>query len=84
VGSRRDCTWILGLPGFRVEMIEGQDEAATSRLRVLHGEVMGLRQDRTEDAARALLTEDLTAGNARPSPPSARTCTGRTSTRSAR
>jgi transposase len=41
-------------------MIEGQDEAATSRLRVLHGEVMGLRQDRTEDAARALLTADLT------------------------
>jgi hypothetical protein len=33
VGSRRDCTWILGLPGFRVETIEGQDEAATSRLR---------------------------------------------------
>jgi hypothetical protein len=33
VGSRRDCTWILGLPGFRVESIEGED-AATSRLRV--------------------------------------------------
>ena len=23
VGSRRDCTWILGLPGFRVVTIEG-------------------------------------------------------------
>jgi hypothetical protein len=22
VGSRRDCTWVLGLPGFRVETIE--------------------------------------------------------------
>jgi hypothetical protein len=30
VGSRRDCAWILGLPGFRVETIEGQDEAATA------------------------------------------------------
>jgi transposase len=27
---------------------------------LVHGEVRGLRQDRTEDAARALLTEDLT------------------------
>jgi transposase len=33
VGSRRDCTWILGLPGFRVERIEGED-AWTSRVRV--------------------------------------------------
>jgi hypothetical protein len=33
VGSRRDCTWILGLSGFRVESIEGED-AATSRLRI--------------------------------------------------
>jgi len=33
VGSRRDCTWILGLPGFRVESIVGND-AATSRLSV--------------------------------------------------
>jgi hypothetical protein len=33
VGSRRDCTWILGLSGFRVESIAGED-AATSRLRV--------------------------------------------------
>ena len=22
MGSRRDCTWILGLPGFRVDVIE--------------------------------------------------------------
>ena len=34
MGSRRDCTLILGLPGFRVERIDGQDPAATSRLRV--------------------------------------------------
>jgi len=32
VGSRRDCTWILGLPGFRVERIEGEDGDATSRV----------------------------------------------------
>ena len=25
MGSRRDCTWILGLPGFRVVTIEGED-----------------------------------------------------------
>jgi len=34
VGSRRDCTWILGLPGFRVERIEGEDGDATSRVLV--------------------------------------------------
>jgi transposase len=34
VGSRRDCTWILGLPGFRVETLGGQGDEATSRLRV--------------------------------------------------
>ena len=31
MGSRRDCTWILGLPGFRVDRIDGA-VAATSRL----------------------------------------------------
>src|SRR4029453_8879159 len=34
VGSHRDCTWILGLPGFRVEQAEGDDAAADSRLRI--------------------------------------------------
>jgi transposase len=34
VGSRRDCTWILGLPGFRVERVERQDVDGTSRLRI--------------------------------------------------
>jgi transposase len=34
VGSRCDCTWIRGLPGFRVERIEGETVDANSRLRV--------------------------------------------------
>lgn len=34
MGSRCNCTWILGLPGFRVERIERKDAGATSRLRV--------------------------------------------------
>ncbi len=34
MGSRSDCTWILGMPGFRVETIERDGDAATSRLRV--------------------------------------------------
>jgi transposase len=34
VGSRCDCTWILGLSGFRVERIEGQAAEADRRLRV--------------------------------------------------
>lgn len=42
MGSRRDCTWILGLPGFRVTTIEGEDEEAQSRLRV-HVERRGRR-----------------------------------------
>ena len=29
MGSRRDCTWILGLPGFRLEGIE---RAAPSKI----------------------------------------------------
>jgi hypothetical protein len=30
--TREDaCTWILGLPGFLVEQIEGKDDGATSR-----------------------------------------------------
>jgi hypothetical protein len=33
VGSRCDCTWILGLSGFRVESIDG-GAAETSRLHV--------------------------------------------------
>lgn len=34
MGSRCDCTWILGLPGFRVESVEGEDTEATSRVRI--------------------------------------------------
>ena len=34
MGSQRDCTWILGLPGFCVERIEGQDDTVGGRLRV--------------------------------------------------
>ena len=34
MGSQRDCTWILGLPGFRVTTIKGEDSEAQSRLRV--------------------------------------------------
>lgn len=34
MGSQRDCTWILGLPGFRVERIDGQDDAGNGRMHV--------------------------------------------------
>jgi transposase len=34
VGLRRDWTWVLGLPGFRVERIEGQAAESDSLLRV--------------------------------------------------
>ena len=34
MGSRRDCTWILGLSGFRVALIEGEAGAADGRVRV--------------------------------------------------
>lgn len=33
MGSRCDCTWILGLPGFRVERVEGAGDA-TSRVEI--------------------------------------------------
>jgi hypothetical protein len=33
VGSRRDCTWILGSSGFRVMRIEGEEETH-SRLQI--------------------------------------------------
>lgn len=42
MGSQGDCTWILGLPGFRVEKIEKCGDAPTSRLRV-HVERHGQR-----------------------------------------
>ena len=42
MGSRRDCTWVLALPGFRVENIEGADDSGTTRLRV-HSERHGRR-----------------------------------------
>jgi transposase len=34
VGSRRDCTWILGLPGFCVERVDGDNGDATSRVQI--------------------------------------------------
>ena len=34
MGSRRDCTWILGLPGFRVLSMESDGERADSRLTI--------------------------------------------------
>ena len=34
MGSRRDCTWILGLPGFRVVTTESDGEAVDSRLTI--------------------------------------------------
>src|SRR5258708_1154263 len=34
MGSQRDCTWILSLPGFRVERIEDQEDAVSGRLYV--------------------------------------------------
>lgn len=34
MGSQRDCTWILGLPGFRVERVEAEATAATSRVQI--------------------------------------------------
>ena len=34
MGSRRDCTWILGLAGFRVVKVESDGEEANSRLRI--------------------------------------------------
>ncbi|MBI4456831.1 MAG: ISL3 family transposase [Acidobacteria bacterium] len=34
MGSRRDCTWILGLSGFGVVRVEGDGEEADSRLRI--------------------------------------------------
>ena len=34
MGSRRDCTWILGLPGFRVVGIERNEDGAEGRLRL--------------------------------------------------
>ena len=34
MGSRRDCTWILGLAGFRVVTIESDGEAADSRVTI--------------------------------------------------
>ena len=32
MGSRRDCTWILGLPGFRVVTVQSDGAAGTARL----------------------------------------------------
>lgn len=34
MGSRRDCMWIVGLPGFRVERIDGEEAETRGRLRV--------------------------------------------------
>jgi hypothetical protein len=43
VGSRRDCTWVLGLPGFRVVTM---DEAESGRL-VIQIERRGVRRPET-------------------------------------
>lgn len=43
MGSRRDCTWILGLPGFRVLSMESDGEDADSRL-TIRLERRGLRR----------------------------------------
>ena len=43
MGSRRDCTWILGLPGFRVLRMESDGERADSRL-TIRLERRGLRR----------------------------------------
>ena len=34
MGSRRDCTWILGLAGFRVVTTDSDGEAVDSRLTI--------------------------------------------------
>jgi len=34
VGSRRDCTWILGLPGFRVVTTTSDGDRVDSRLTI--------------------------------------------------
>ena len=34
MGSRRDCTWILGLPGFRVVTTNSEGDAVDSRLTI--------------------------------------------------
>jgi transposase len=34
VGSPCDCTWILGLPGFRVEQVETDEAAGDGRMRI--------------------------------------------------
>jgi transposase len=43
MGSHGDCTWILGLPGFRVERVERTGTEATSRMRI-HIERRGPRR----------------------------------------
>jgi len=43
VGSRRDCTWILGLPGFRVVTTESAGSATNGRL-MIHVERRGIRR----------------------------------------
>ena len=43
MGSRRDCTWILGLPGFRVLTMESDGEGVDSRL-TIRVERRGLRR----------------------------------------
>ena len=45
MGSRRDCTWILGLPGFRVLTAESDDVTDAARL-VIRIDRSGIRQYR--------------------------------------
>ena len=47
MGSRRDCTWILGLAGFRVVTIESDGETADSRL-TIRIERRGIRRLRVQ------------------------------------
>ena len=43
MGSRRDCTWILGLAGFRVVTAESDSDASDGRL-TIRIERRGLRR----------------------------------------
>ena len=43
MGSRRDCTWILGLSGFRIVIAESDGEAADSQV-TLRLERRGVRR----------------------------------------
>ena len=54
MGSRRDCTWILGLSGFRVTMIEGESGEATAGTAGATRTALPVQWLRPSDAPRAL------------------------------